>query len=54
MTFVNSINSGKNTPDIINVIIEIPKGNNIKYEIDVESGFLFVNRKLPFLYDLSL
>jgi inorganic pyrophosphatase len=47
MTFVNSINSGKNTPDIINVIIEIPKGNNIKYEIDVESGLLFVNRKLP-------
>jgi inorganic pyrophosphatase len=47
MTLVNSINSGKNTPDIINVIIEIPKGNNIKYEIDVESGLLFVNRKLP-------
>ena len=29
------------------MIIEIPKGNNIKYEIDVESGLLFANRKLP-------
>jgi inorganic pyrophosphatase len=29
------------------VIIEIPKDSNIKYEIDVESGLLFVDRKLP-------
>jgi inorganic pyrophosphatase len=28
------------------VVIEIPKGSNIKYEIDEETGALFVDRKL--------
>ena len=37
---------GTNPPDEINVVIEIPKGSNIKYEIDAESGAVFVDRKL--------
>jgi inorganic pyrophosphatase len=47
LALINSVNSGKHPPDDINVIIEIPKGSNIKYEIDIESGLLFVDRKLP-------
>jgi inorganic pyrophosphatase len=46
LTFINKLNSDKNPQDGINVIVEIPKGSNIKYEIDVENGALFVDRKL--------
>ena len=46
MTFINKLNSDKNPQNEINVIVEIPKGSNIKYEIDVENGALFVDRKL--------
>jgi inorganic pyrophosphatase len=42
--FINKIPSG--SPNQINVVIEIPKGSNIKYEIDKDSGILFVDRKL--------
>ena len=34
-------------PDKVNVFIEIPKDGNIKYELDKESGVIFVDR---FLY----
>lgn len=32
------------TPDKLNVVIEIPFGSNIKYELDKESGAVFVDR----------
>lgn len=39
------IKSGKNFPEDINVVIEIPmNGDPIKYEIDKESGMLCVDR----------
>ena len=39
--------TGKNSPDEVNVIIEIPMGGEpIKYEVDKESGALFVDRIL--------
>ena len=31
---LNMLKSGKNPPDEINVVIEIPKGSNVKYEMD--------------------
>ena len=37
---------GTNPPEEINAVIEIPKGSSIKYEIDAESGMVFVDRKL--------
>lgn len=44
---IEKISSGRNPPDEINVIIEIPQGGNpIKYEIDKESGAMFVDRFL--------
>jgi inorganic pyrophosphatase len=43
---LEALSAGKNPPDEINVLIEIPKGSNIKYEIDSETGALFVDRIL--------
>jgi inorganic pyrophosphatase len=44
---ISKISIGKNPPWDINVIIEIPMGGDpIKYEIDKESGALFVDRFL--------
>lgn len=40
-----NISSGRNVPDEINVIIEIPmRGEPVKYEVDKETGSLFVDR----------
>ena len=45
---LKKIPAGKNPPDDINVVIEIPQGGvPVKYEIEKESGALFVDR---FLY----
>lgn len=41
------IPAGKNPPSEINVVIEIPHGSVVKYEIDKKSSALFVDR---FLY----
>ena len=46
MTILHDLKAGKNAPEEINVVIEIPKGSDIKYEIDEETGALFVDRKL--------
>jgi len=44
---LNSVPTGKNPPDEFNVVIEIPQGGEpIKYEIDKDSGALFVDRIL--------
>ncbi len=41
------VSSGKNLPNDINVIIEIPlNGDPIKYEVDKDSGEIFVDRML--------
>jgi len=45
---IDAIPVGKNPPDEINVIIEVPVGGEpIKYELDKDSGTLFIDR---FLY----
>jgi len=41
------VKSGHALPDDINVIIEIPlRGEPVKYEVDKESGAMFVDRFL--------
>ena len=41
------VSTGKSPPDEINVIIEIPKdAEPVKYEVDKESGAIFVDRVL--------
>jgi inorganic pyrophosphatase len=37
---------GKNAPDVVNGIIEIPKGSRAKYELDKESGMIMLDRVL--------
>jgi inorganic pyrophosphatase len=46
LNILNTLNPGKNPPDEINVVIEIPKGSSIKYEMDAASGAIFVDRRL--------
>lgn len=38
--------TGKNPPEIVNAIIEIPKGSRAKYEIDKPSGLIKLDRVL--------
>ncbi len=40
------LTAGDNAPEEINVFVEIPQGSSIKYEVDKDSGFLFVDRFL--------
>ncbi len=46
MNLLHDISAGKHTPDVINVIIEIPKGSKNKYEIDKETGLIALDRAL--------
>lgn len=42
---LNKVKSGSNVPNDINVIIEIPANSDpVKYEVDKESGAMFVDR----------
>ena len=42
----HSVSPGRNAPEIVNTIIEIPKGSKGKYELDKESGLLKLDRVL--------
>src|SRR3990167_3056877 len=41
---LSKLTSGKNPPEEIYVLIEIPQGSAIKYEMDKTSGFIMVDR----------
>ncbi len=43
---VSKIPTGKDVPHDINVVIEIPQGSQVKYEVDKDSGAVFVDRFL--------
>jgi inorganic pyrophosphatase len=42
----HNVSPGKNIPDFVNGIIEIPKNTRAKYELDKESGLLKMDRVL--------
>lgn len=46
------VSAGDNIPELVNGIIEIPKGTRAKYELDKESGLLKLDRVLfsSFMY----
>src|SRR3989338_5537970 len=44
---MTKLTAGKNPPQQINFFVEIPQGGDIKYELDRDSGGVFVDR---FLY----
>ena len=46
MNLSKDVSCGKNPPEEINVIVEIPKGSNNKYEIDEETGAICLDRTL--------
>jgi inorganic pyrophosphatase len=42
---LNNVNAGRDVPNDFNVVIEIPmNGDPVKYEVDKESGAIFVDR----------
>jgi inorganic pyrophosphatase len=43
---VAKLSTGKQPPSDINVVIEIPQGSAVKYELDKASGAIFVDRFL--------
>lgn len=43
---VSKIPAGKDAPKDINVVVEIPQGSQVKYEVDKDSGAIIVDRFL--------
>ncbi|OGK22838.1 inorganic pyrophosphatase [Candidatus Roizmanbacteria bacterium RIFCSPLOWO2_02_FULL_37_19] len=41
---IQKLSSGNNPPTDINVFVEIPQGSSVKYELDKDSGIMFVDR----------
>lgn len=46
MTNYDNVNIGEEAPDVVNVIIEIARGSQNKYEIDKETGIITLDRVL--------
>ena len=46
----HNVSPGDQLPNIVNGIIEIPKGSRAKYELDKESGFLKMDRVYILLF----
>lgn len=42
----HSLYPGDNIPEVVNAVIEIPKGSKVKYELDKKSGLIKVDRIL--------
>ena len=42
----HQVSPGDHIPDLVNAIIEIPKGSKAKYEIDKASGLIKLDRVL--------
>ena len=42
----HSVSKGDKAPQILNAVIEVPKGSKVKYELDKSSGLLRVDRIL--------
>jgi inorganic pyrophosphatase len=51
MNLWHDISSGKNIPEVVNVIVEIPKGSKNKYEIDKETGLIKLDRAMKTAQD---
>ncbi len=51
MNLWHEISAGDDIPNIINVIVEIPKGSKNKYEIDKENGLIKLDRAMKSAQD---
>lgn len=41
---LSKLSAGKNVPEEVNVFVEVSAGSSIKYELDKDSGIVFVDR----------
>ncbi len=46
MTIFDQVPAGDDPPESINAVVEIPSGSSVKYEVDKETGVVFVDRFL--------
>ena len=51
MNLWHDISSGEDAPNIVNVVVEIPKGSKNKYEIDKETGLIKLDRAMKSAQD---
>jgi len=51
MNLWHEISSGDDIPNIVNVIVEIPKGSKNKYEIDKKNGLIKLDRAMKSAQD---
>lgn len=51
MNLWHEISAGDDVPNIVNVIVEIPKGSKNKYEIDKETGLIKLDRAMKSAQD---
>jgi inorganic pyrophosphatase len=51
MNLWHEISAGDDIPNLINVIVEIPKGSKNKYEIDKENGLIKLDRAMKSAQD---
>lgn len=42
----HDLSPGSDLPHIVNAVIEIPRGSKVKYELDKDTGLLYVDRIL--------
>ncbi|PSC67500.1 soluble inorganic pyrophosphatase [Micractinium conductrix] len=42
----HDLDIGAQAPDLVNAVIEIPRGSKVKYELDKKTGLLYVDRVL--------
>ena len=42
----HSLDIGEKAPEIVNMVVEIPRGSKVKYELDKKSGLICVDRIL--------
>lgn len=42
----HDLSPGSSAPAVINAVIEIPRGSKVKYELDKDTGLLYVDRIL--------
>lgn len=42
----HDLSPGSDAPNVVNAVIEIPRGSKVKYELDKDTGLLYVDRIL--------
>ena len=46
MNLWHDLSLGDETPEVVSIVVEIPKGSNVKYELDKDTGLISLDRFL--------